>query len=123
VFGFMNARIQTWFPFSIQICLNGREWLARQMDQVGLGYAQRDNCFVWLEDPERAQSLIKQQLQSPWPGLLDDLAGALTPCHDAMFARFPVDYYCSRANGRPTSCSATLGRWRGFIRSWCITVW
>ena len=95
VFGFMNARIQTWFPFSIQICLNGREWLARQMDQVGLGYAQRDNCFVWLEDPERAQSLIKQQLQSPWPGLLDDLAGAVNPCHDEMFASFPVDYYWS----------------------------
>ena len=29
--GWMNARIQTWFPFSIQICLNGREWLARQL--------------------------------------------------------------------------------------------
>ncbi len=27
-FGFLNARIQTWFPFNIQICLNGREWLA-----------------------------------------------------------------------------------------------
>ncbi|MBM3748421.1 MAG: hypothetical protein FJW34_21785, partial [Acidobacteria bacterium] len=26
VFGFMNARIQTWFPFPVQICLNGREW-------------------------------------------------------------------------------------------------
>jgi hypothetical protein len=25
VFGFMNARIQTWFPFPLQICLNGRE--------------------------------------------------------------------------------------------------
>jgi len=25
VFGFMNARIQTWFPFPVQICLNGRE--------------------------------------------------------------------------------------------------
>src|SRR6266851_2553951 len=24
IFGFVNARIQTWFPFSIQICLNGR---------------------------------------------------------------------------------------------------
>src|SRR3990172_11715182 len=35
-FGFMNARIQTWFPFNIQICLNGREWLARQMDLVRL---------------------------------------------------------------------------------------
>ena len=42
----MNARIQTWFPFSIQICLNGRAWLARQMDAAGLGYVQRDNCFT-----------------------------------------------------------------------------
>jgi hypothetical protein len=24
-FGFMNARLQTWFPFNIQICMNGRE--------------------------------------------------------------------------------------------------
>jgi hypothetical protein len=32
-FGFMNARIQTWFPFTVQVCLNGREWLARQMDR------------------------------------------------------------------------------------------
>ena len=29
LFGFMNARIQTWFPFNVQVCLNGREWLAR----------------------------------------------------------------------------------------------
>jgi hypothetical protein len=32
-FGWMNARIQSWLPFPIQICLNGREWLARMMDQ------------------------------------------------------------------------------------------
>ena len=31
-FGFMSARIQTWFPFRIQICVNGRTWLARGMD-------------------------------------------------------------------------------------------
>jgi hypothetical protein len=34
-FGFMHARIQSWFPFSIQVCLNGREGLARQMDRQG----------------------------------------------------------------------------------------
>ena len=45
VFGFLNARIQTWFPFSIQICMNGREWLAHQLDQAGLAYARHDNCF------------------------------------------------------------------------------
>jgi hypothetical protein len=31
VLGWLHARIQTWFPFSIQIGMNGREWLARQM--------------------------------------------------------------------------------------------
>jgi hypothetical protein len=36
-FGFMHARIQTWFPFAVQICLNGREWLARSMDAAHLG--------------------------------------------------------------------------------------
>ena len=38
-FGFMSARIQTWFPFRTQICVNGREWLARSMDAAGLRYA------------------------------------------------------------------------------------
>jgi len=36
VLGWMNARIQTWFPFALQICINGREWLARQLDGAGL---------------------------------------------------------------------------------------
>ena len=49
-FGFMNARIQTWFPFPIQICLNGREWLGRQMDREGIKYAAAGNCFPWIED-------------------------------------------------------------------------
>ena len=31
--GWMHARIQTWFPFYIHVCINGREWLARRMDR------------------------------------------------------------------------------------------
>jgi hypothetical protein len=34
--GWMNARIQTWSPFSIHLGMNGREWLARRMDREGL---------------------------------------------------------------------------------------
>ena len=30
-YGFMSIRIQTWFPYRIQIAMNGREWLARQL--------------------------------------------------------------------------------------------
>jgi hypothetical protein len=94
-FGFMHARIQTWFPFSIQICLNGREWLARKMDAAGIGYRQRENCFTWLEDPKRAQRLMDQQVRANWPELLDAIARSLNPLHETMFRACPVNYYWS----------------------------
>ena len=49
-FGFMGARIQTWFPFAIQMWMNGREWLAHRMDREGLAYRRQDNCFPWMAD-------------------------------------------------------------------------
>jgi hypothetical protein len=95
VFGFMHARIQTWFPFHVHVCLNGREWLARQMDQARLGYVRRDNTFTWLEDVAQAQALFDQQLQAAWPSLLGELAQALNPVHAELFACYPCSYYWS----------------------------
>ena len=93
VFGFMNARIQTWFPFRIQICLNGREWLARQMDEVGLRYVRQDNCFPWVEDFAKAQSLMDEQLSTDWPEALNGIASMLNPIHEEIFRNFHVNYY------------------------------
>ncbi len=59
-FGLMHARLQTWFPFTMEVCFNGRSWLARQMDKQGLGYVQRDNCFTWLQDVAASQKLMEQ---------------------------------------------------------------
>lgn len=95
VWGFLNARIQTWFPFQIQMCLNGREWLARQMDGVKMKYLRQDNCFAWVEDFEQAQRLLDQQLTTDWPKTLGELARELNPEHERMFERFHVDYYWS----------------------------
>lgn len=92
-FGFLNARIQTWFPFPIQICLNGREWLARQMDDVGVQYVRRDNCFPWVADWGRAQRLLDAQRRTPWPRRLDRIARRLNPMHGEMFRAFRVQYY------------------------------
>jgi hypothetical protein len=95
VFGFMHARIQTWFPFQIYVCINGREWLARQMDQIGLHYQRRDNTFTWLEDVSKAQALFHEQLQANWPRLLGELAQSLNPIHDEVFAHYRCRYYWS----------------------------
>jgi hypothetical protein len=95
VFGFMHARIQTWLPFGIQICLNGREWLARTMDRAGLGYRRRENCFVAIDNVERAQRMIDRQLALAWPAALDRIARAINPAHGLMFDDFAADYYWS----------------------------
>lgn len=91
--GWMYTRIQTWFPFRIQVGLNGREWLARQMDQAGMRYRQQGNCFVWVEDYPEAQKLLNRQLESRWSELLNGFAGQLNPLHEELFARFAANYY------------------------------
>jgi hypothetical protein len=62
----MYARIQTGFPFHMQVGLNGREWLTRQMNQPGLKYRQQGNCLVWIEDYEEAPKLMHRQLEIHW---------------------------------------------------------
>jgi hypothetical protein len=95
-FGFMNARIQTWFPFHVQICLNGREWLARQLERKGRSDFKRvDNCFTSLGDPLLAQGLMDEQLTTDWPRALDAIARRLNPLHQSIFKPLPMDYYWS----------------------------
>jgi hypothetical protein len=95
-FGFMNARIQTWFPFNIQICLNGREWLAGQLRAAGRADFNRlDNCFTWLGDPKFAQRLADRQLATDWPRALGAITHRLNPLHTEIFKPWPLSYYWS----------------------------
>lgn len=94
-FGFMNARIQTWYPFDIQICLNGREWLMRQLREEGIAFERYDNCLTRVEDPKRAQELADAQLEINWPKALDAIAFALNPLHLDIFGAWPQNYYWS----------------------------
>lgn len=92
-FGLMHTRLQTWLPFTMHICLNGREWLAHQLDEASIGYKRRRNCFVALDDFSAAQDLLKQQLRVNWPRLLDDLARLSNPLHDTLLGQMPVPCY------------------------------
>jgi hypothetical protein len=92
-FGFMSARLQTWFPFNVQICLNGREWLATQLRRRGRSDFKRvDNCFTWLGNPERAQRLMDEQLATdvPFkdPRTLAEISPCLVPSRGSPSPRF-----------------------------------
>lgn len=94
-FGFMHARLQTWFPFAVQVCVNGREWLARQMDRARLAYQRRDNKFVSVTDFSKAQALLDRQVRQNWPRRLDTILRTIHPVHPALLGRLPVAYYWS----------------------------
>jgi hypothetical protein len=64
-FGLMHLRVQSWFPFQVTVCLNGRLWLGKQLNRAGVGYLQRDNAFVAIDDVARAQRLADAQARAP----------------------------------------------------------
>jgi hypothetical protein len=94
VLGFMSVRLQTWFPFPVHIYLNGREWLARQMDGAKIGYRRHDNCFTWVEDFQRAQTLLREQLKTNWVQLFDPIVQQVHPLlFSEMCVNYPMKYF------------------------------
>src|SRR5439155_6005942 len=69
-FGLRYTRQQSWFPFTMHVRLNGRDWLAQQLIKAGLRYTKKDNGFTWVEDWGAAQRLLDEQLTTAWAALL-----------------------------------------------------
>jgi len=84
-FGLMHVKIQTWFPFQIQVSLNGHDWLANKMDRHQLRYQRMDNAFLWLDDPPRSQRLTDNMLRQNWVRILDALACKANPLLRDLF--------------------------------------
>ncbi len=78
-FGFMHVRLQSWFPFELQIYINGREWLARQLDQRGLAYTRYDNKLTSIADLPAAQALCEKFAGRKWVRLLNVFARQVNP--------------------------------------------
>jgi hypothetical protein len=91
-FGWMYVRLQTWFPFAMQVYVNGREWLAQQLRQARVNYRRSDNKFLWIKDWQQAQDLFDQQLQTSWPTVLDELQSQVHPLHPGHLGRVPASY-------------------------------
>jgi hypothetical protein len=97
--GLSYVRLQTWFPFTVYVGMNGREWLARQMDNTRLGYQRRDNCFSWIEYWARAQQLLDAQLRTDWPSLLNRLLGQANSALGIIDPSKATPYYWSLEEG------------------------
>jgi hypothetical protein len=77
--GFMHVRLQSWFPFQIQIYINGREWLARQLSKKGIGYVRYDNTFIHIDDLGAARRICETFVRRPWCKVFDAFARRVNP--------------------------------------------
>lgn len=90
-FGLMHVRIQTWLPFTVQIYVNGHEWLAQQLDHRKIRYGRLDNAFTWIADPARAQQLADRFARQRWARVLGMFARRVNPLLKDLLA--DMNYY------------------------------
>jgi hypothetical protein len=91
--GLCYVRLQSWFPFTMRIGLNGRQWLYRQLQCAGLPYRHQENLLIDVSDWQRAQELLDKQVHTDWPTLLDSLAVQTNPLLPYLRDEARVPYY------------------------------
>ena len=77
--GQIYVRLTTWFPFTVQVYVNGHSWLEKQMLKRRIGFTLRDNAFTALDDPEAAQKLADSFGHLNWRKILNRLVRQVNP--------------------------------------------
>jgi hypothetical protein len=96
-FGLIHVRLQTWLPFTVQVYVNGHEWLAQQMVQKKLGFVPQHNAFTQLDDPDQAQRLSDRFARLDWPKILDRWARQVNPLLSELLPGYPVHWVVDQA--------------------------
>src|SRR5439155_24878747 len=77
--GLIHVRLQSWFPFEIQVYMNGREILAKQLTRRGIGFGRYANAFTAITDCAAARRLADRLARRRWHLVLRDLAARVNP--------------------------------------------
>ena len=76
-FGLMYLKIQTWFPYNVQIYINGREYLSKLLDKNNIKYEMYNNSFSYIEDFSKVQKLaddiLNKKISDSFDGLIKQI--------------------------------------------------
>lgn len=56
-FGPFFVKLCSYFPYNGKLCINGHEYVKRQLDKLGIAYEALDNGILSCENPERLQQI------------------------------------------------------------------
>ncbi len=77
--GLIHVRLQTWAPFTLQVYVNGHDWLAQQMARLGMGFVLKHNAFTELDDPVQAQRQADRFAKLDWTKILTRYGRLVNP--------------------------------------------
>lgn len=91
-FGPLFLKFCSYFPYAAKFCLNGNEWLKRQLSRRGIAYEPLDNGLLSCEDPRRAQriaeGLDEKKIDAVFRKWLRRLPHPFSPQHRAAGYRY-----------------------------------
>lgn len=94
-FGLMFFRIQTWFPYNVQIYINGREYCSKLFDKNNIKYEMFNNSFSHIDNFEKAQQLadniLNQKLSDSFDGLANKINNILPNIKETLNHSY---YWC-----------------------------
>lgn len=92
-FGWMFLKIQTWFPYNIQIYINGREYMSRLLSKNNIPYEMYNNSFSYIGDFSKAQELADSILDKKISDSFDGMVKKINCLLPAIEETFSHSYY------------------------------
>jgi hypothetical protein len=77
--GLIHVRLQTWAPFTLQVYVNGHDWLAQQLARLKIGFVLKHNAFTQLDEPAKVQRQADRFARLDWAKILGRYAQRVNP--------------------------------------------
>jgi len=95
--GLIHVRLQTWAPFTLQVYVNGHDWLAQQLVRLGMGFVLKHNAFTQLDEPTKVQRQADRFARLDWTTILTRYAHQVNPLLRKDFACYKVRWVIDQA--------------------------
>lgn len=77
--GLCYVRIQTYFPFTVRVGMNGRQWLYQQLRLRHIPFQHRGNLLLGVADVPLARQIMATQVHADYAKLLGALVEPIQP--------------------------------------------
>lgn len=123
--GLIHVRLQTWAPFTLQVYVNGHDWLAQQLLRLRIGFVQQHNAFTQIDDFAQAQRQADRFAKLDWAKILTRYGRLVNPLLTKELNRYTLRWVVDQAEFATdllfANASALSGLYRKLLQFAALT--